>query len=93
MKMAARSALECGGLTPPFGLIGYQGGVKPPRFGLMGCQGGVKPPHSKALRAWLYASRVGYLGQPRQIGRGLGRLKACTERSECARRYEAKMPG
>jgi hypothetical protein len=37
----ARSALECGGLTPPLSAQGIEAKG----------EGGVKPPHSKALRA------------------------------------------
>jgi len=45
LRPCAEGALECGGLTPPFGRLYVHGG--PWR-----CQGGVKPPHSKALRAF-----------------------------------------
>jgi len=66
LRPCAEGALECGGLTPPFGRLYVhggpwrcQGGVQPPPFGRLyvhggpwRCQGGVKPPHSKALRAF-----------------------------------------
>ena len=51
----ARSVLECGGLTPPFGGAAYNDEAGSLMESFKGStrqgKGGVKPPHSKALRA------------------------------------------
>jgi len=49
-QMAAQSALECGGLTPPWHSISEESGGYA-TLASVSEEGGVKPPHSKALRA------------------------------------------